>query len=62
MTQLDRIEAMLRTILSQQAQTYAPTYTPTVEDEIHAVAAQGRSIAEWAKQRAKQRHSKGAKR
>lgn len=66
-TQLDRIEQMLKQLLNQQQspQVHAPNYTPTIDDEMHAVVAQGGSIAEWLKQRAKRSkvgHRKGDKR
>jgi len=54
MTQLDRIEQMLQQLLNQQQSPQAPpTYTPTIDDEMHAVRAQGGSITEWLKQRGK---------
>jgi len=61
---LDAIETMLRQLLNQRPSVESPivpAYTPTVDDEIAAVRAQGRSLAEYFKAKSKMQRERRKK-
>ena len=61
---LDTIETMLRQLLNQQssdASPIVPVYTPTIDDEIAAVRAQGGSLAEYFKAKSKMKRERRKK-